>query len=167
MVAEYVLPKFEVSIESPDHFSVRGNILYADIRAKYTYGKPLKGKATVSVTEEDNWGCFRYRCIPDDNDDKSNALIRKVVDVDGIGHIEFDIEKELKKDDNERYQYYGARKFKIKAEVVETLTGLSHLAVKTVSIHKNSYNASIDLDRSCLKRDSTIDVTVSFWCFEI
>lgn len=161
MVAEYVLPKFEVSIESPHHFSVAGKILYADIRAKYTYGKPLKGKAMVSVTEEDNWGCFGYRCMPNDNDANSNALIRKAIDLDGIGHIEFDIEKELKQDDNERNQYYGARKFKIKAEVVETLTGLSQIAEKTVSIHTNSYNVAVDLDRSCLKRDSTIDMTVS------
>lgn len=160
-VAEYVLPKFAVSIESPEHFTIDGKTLYAVIHAKYTYGKPLSGKATVSVSEEDNFGCFRYRRISHDESPVDDALVRKTIDVDGSGRVEFDIAQELKYGGGERNRYYSERSFKISVEVVESLTGLSQSAEKTVKIHKSAYKVSSDLDSSCLKRDSVNDVTVN------
>lgn len=161
-VAEYVLPKFSVSIESADHFTIAGKVLHAVIAAKYTYGKPLNGKATITVSEEDNFGCFRYRRISNvDESPTDDALVRKTIDVDGTGHIEFDIEKELKYHSGERSRYYSERTFKISVDVVENLTGLSQSAEKTVKIHKSAYKVSSDLDSSCLKRDTVADITVS------
>lgn len=60
-IAEYVLPKFEVKVESNDDFAIDDKNVCAIIRAKYTHGKPLRGTAVVSISEEDNYGCFRYR----------------------------------------------------------------------------------------------------------
>lgn len=162
-MAEYVLPKFEVSIESPDHFTVKDKTLFAVVRAKYTYGKPLKGKAIVCVTEEDNFGCFRYRRESESTENRDNALVRKTIDVDGSGQLEFDIEKELKYDRSESNRYYSVRKFKINVELVENLTGLTQSTEKTIKVHRNAYEVSTDLDRSCLKRDSSNDVTVHIY----
>ncbi|KAK3764291.1 hypothetical protein RRG08_012456, partial [Elysia crispata] len=47
-VAEYVLPKFEVSVILPSYVLTTETDVTATIKAKYTYGKPVKG--TVNVT---------------------------------------------------------------------------------------------------------------------
>lgn len=48
-VAEYELPKFSVKIDSPKHFTVKDGLIRAIIRTQYTYGKSVKGKATVKL----------------------------------------------------------------------------------------------------------------------
>jgi len=54
-VAEYVLPKFEVNVLSQSYFLINlykpslQKDLYVTVKAKYTYGEPVKGTATVTV----------------------------------------------------------------------------------------------------------------------
>uniref|UniRef100_A0A1B0BJ29 TEP1-F n=1 Tax=Glossina palpalis gambiensis TaxID=67801 RepID=A0A1B0BJ29_9MUSC len=74
-VAKYVLPKFSVDIDTVTDLVITENFLKATVRAKYTYGKPVKGKATVRV---------------------SPVNLEKTIDVNGKGHVEFDLQKELK-----------------------------------------------------------------------
>ncbi|RUS86836.1 hypothetical protein EGW08_005432, partial [Elysia chlorotica] len=49
-VAEYVLPKFEVSVILPSYVLTAETDVTATIKAKYTYGKPVKGTADVSMS---------------------------------------------------------------------------------------------------------------------
>lgn len=158
-VAEYVLPKFEVIVESNDHFTLEDEKVAAIIRAKYTHGKPLRGKAVVTVTEEDNFGYFRFR-RESTAAQEENALVKKTIDIDGRETIELHIKDELKFDCSEKNRYFDVKNFKVHVEVTESLTGLSQTAEKTIKIHKNTYEVSSDLSNAGLKRDSNVDVTV-------
>lgn len=162
-IAEYILPKFEVKLESDDHFTIDDQKIHAIVRANYTHGKPLSGTAKITISEEDNFGYFRYRkhsraSKPDDDD----ICVKKTIILDhGQESIEFDIEQELKFDRSESNKYFDLKNFKIKAEVTETLTGLSQCDEKTIKIHKNTYDITTDLTNDAIKRDSTIDLNVN------
>lgn len=166
-VAEYVLPKFEATIESSDHFTLDDEKVKIIVRAKYTHGKPLRGSVTVSITEEDNFGVFRCRRVSEVVKPEDSSLVKKTFNIDGQETVEFDIGKELKYDRSENNQYIDVRNFKIKADVTESLTGLSQLAEKEIKVHKNTYNISTDLTNHSLTRDSTVDVNVSFKAFSM
>lgn len=130
-IREYVLPKFEVSIDSAKYFTIKEGKVTVIVNAKYTYGKKLRGKATVSVSGIENFGCV-YQTRPrrgkkgsDDEEDEGNPLVKKTIDIDGRAIIEFDIKNELKYDlEVENNKYYSSKEFKISVKVVEDLTGL-------------------------------------------
>lgn len=48
-VDKYVLPKFQVIVETPQNIIASAGTIKASIIAKYTFGKPVKGKATISI----------------------------------------------------------------------------------------------------------------------
>lgn len=43
-MAEYILPKFEVNVNVPAHVTFKDSKVVIGVNAKYTYGKPVKGK---------------------------------------------------------------------------------------------------------------------------
>lgn len=95
-VAQTVLPKFEIAINSPRDFMPEDKKAHVVVYAKYTHGKPLKGKVDVLV-----------------------CGYKKSVAINGQEKIEFDIEKDLKYDQKEGYKNY-----RVFARVIEDLTGL-------------------------------------------
>lgn len=95
-VAQTVLPKFEIAINSPRDFMPEDKKAHVVVYAKYTHGKPLKGKVDVEV-----------------------GGYKKSVAINGQEKIEFDIEKDLKYDQKEGYKNY-----RVFARVIEDLTGL-------------------------------------------
>lgn len=108
-VAEYVLPKFDVTIDTPKHQTYKDEKIRAVIRSKYTYGKPVKGEATISVFPK-TYGSFQPLI--------SNLITRKVVKIDGKATVEFDIKNEL--NFNENYE----QTIQIEAVVEEELSGM-------------------------------------------
>ncbi|XP_056122721.1 alpha-2-macroglobulin-like [Rhinichthys klamathensis goyatoka] len=48
-VKKYVLPKFEVTVKSPNKVSVEEEDLIIEVCGKYTYGQPVPGKSWVKV----------------------------------------------------------------------------------------------------------------------
>ncbi|XP_064610073.1 CD109 antigen-like [Liolophura sinensis] len=48
-VDEYVLPKFEVTVKLPSYALTRDKRLSGTVKAMYTYGKPVKGTANISL----------------------------------------------------------------------------------------------------------------------
>ncbi len=48
-VAEYVLPKFKVKIETKSHVTFKEENIRVTVGAKYTYGKSVKGQATITA----------------------------------------------------------------------------------------------------------------------
>ncbi|XP_041450764.1 CD109 antigen isoform X1 [Drosophila obscura] len=121
-VDKYVLPKFEVIIESPKDVAVQEKVIKATIRAKYTYGKPVKGKATVSI--EPNYAHYLNRDV---------GRQEKTIDVDGKGHVEFSIE-------GTQYRGGYAPPLKILAIVTEELTGNRQNATTIVNLHSQRYS---------------------------
>lgn len=113
MVAEYVLPKFDVTIDSPTQFSAKDEKIRAIVRAKYTYGKFVKGEALVSITNLGNnvWW---------DGQSNRGGSVIKSIKIDGKGLAEFDIQSSLQP----IFQVYQSyMNYRIQATVIEELTG--------------------------------------------
>lgn len=119
-VAEYTLPKFEVSIDANPDANFNDGKIRATVRAKYTFGKVAKGNATVTAIVEPlhRWS------------NKKTKKVSKSVEVNGNKPIEFDIADELgligKKHE---------RTVQLHATFLEELTGKQQNATATVKIH--------------------------------
>lgn len=162
-MAEYVLPKFEALIESSDNFTIENEKVHVLIRAKYTHGKPLRGLATVTVSEEDPFGLYcirkpRSKKTKPDNDDEN--LVKKSFNIDGEETVELDIKNELKFDLNEKDKWLDVKNYKIHVEVTEGLTGLVQTIDKTIKVHKNTYQITTDLQTNGPKQETPCDINV-------
>ncbi|XP_017097843.2 thioester-containing protein 1 allele S1 isoform X5 [Drosophila bipectinata] len=116
-VDKYVLPKFEVQIDTAKDVVAADNVIKATIRAKYTYGKPVKGKATVSLEAVYGWA--------------STTKQEKTIDVDGKGHVEFSLQGVTASSYLPPYKMF--------AVVTEELTGNKQNASATVNLHQQRY----------------------------
>lgn len=145
-VAEYVLPKFDVSIETSKHHYYKDGKLRATIRSKYTYGRALKGEATVSVYPK-TYGSFQPLI--------SNLITRKVMKIDGKAFFEFDFKDEL----NFKEDYEQA--IAIEAVVEEELTGRKQNTTMEIALHKSKYKIDFVKSSSAYKPGLPFAVTVS------
>uniref|UniRef100_A0A1B6EFY6 TEP1-F n=1 Tax=Clastoptera arizonana TaxID=38151 RepID=A0A1B6EFY6_9HEMI len=127
-VAEYVLPKFEVIVDVPKHATFKDSKVVATIRSKYTYGRPVKGEATVSVHPNYFSGVIQPIF---------QAPIRKVVKIDGKANVEIDIVKELKLTD----EYERMIQFDVAVE--EALTGRRQNVTVQTMLHKHKYKMDL------------------------
>lgn len=108
----------------------------------------MRGKASVSISEKDQYGCFYSR----HDDNKETNLAERTIDVDGRGTVELSI-AELKCDFS-NWNYSGQKTYTIKADMVEDLTGCSQSAKPiTVIIHKERYKITTDLHAAVLKAE--------------
>lgn len=110
-VEEYVLPKFDVKIDSSEHFNVKDGKVRAIIRSKYTYGKLVKGRATVTV-KPTSYLAWSTRSETD--------TVAKTIPIDGKGTIEFDITDDLHIQPDE---FKRSTTYALSVVVVEELTG--------------------------------------------
>lgn len=128
-VAEYVLPKYEVIVDSNLHAAFKDGKIRATVRAKYTYGKPVKGQATISA--------YPVLWLGGVQPFVQDSIVRKVIQVDGKATTEFDIRDELKiEGDYERY-------VNIEAIFEEELTGRRQNGSTQITIHKFKYNMEL------------------------
>ncbi|XP_050479205.1 thioester-containing protein 1 allele R1-like isoform X2 [Bombus huntii] len=127
-VAEYVLPNFEVIIDAPKHFTFKESKITATIYAKYTYGKPVKGEATVTA-------------YPDIFSDVIQPIyqqpIRKVIPINGKIVVDFDIHDELRLTDE--YE----RPVMLDVTVEESLTGRRQNTSAHITLHKHKYTMDL------------------------
>lgn len=114
-VAEYVLPKFEVSLDSPTQFSAKSGKVRVIVRSKYTYGKLVKGDAIVSLTPKNTY--YYYS-----GTQQQESAIIKHIKIDGKGTAEFDVEGDVKPKFEE---YRTSLNYELRATVIESLTGNS------------------------------------------
>ncbi|XP_040171463.1 CD109 antigen-like isoform X10 [Anopheles arabiensis] len=128
-VDEYVLPKFEVTVESPGITTFKDGKVKAIIRSKYTYGKPVKGEATVSVSPE-----FQFHYVQPFAKD---VITRKVIPIDGKGSVEFDLREDIHLEGD------YSRNIVIEAVVEEELTGRKQNASAKVMIYDRRYKMEL------------------------
>uniref|UniRef100_A0A6E8VWT3 CD109 antigen n=1 Tax=Anopheles coluzzii TaxID=1518534 RepID=A0A6E8VWT3_ANOCL len=128
-VDEYVLPKFEVTVESPGITTFKDGKVKAIIRSKYTYGKPVKGEATVSVSPE-----FQFNYVQPFAKD---VITRKVIPIDGKGSVEFDLREDIHLEGD------YSRNIVIEAVVEEELTGRKQNASAKVMIYDRRYKMEL------------------------
>lgn len=129
-VAEYVLPKFKVTIDSANDFSVRDGKVRAIIRAKYTYGKFVKGEAVVSLTPQPTYHYWAPRV----SDAHASSYI-KSVPIDGKGSVEFDVQKDFDLENKD----HSTLRYTLRATVAEELTGRNQSADKSITVHSTRY----------------------------
>ncbi|KAE8748691.1 Thioester-containing protein [Frankliniella occidentalis] len=157
-VAEYVLPTFETSVKAPSAVAFKHGKIVVTVNAKYTYGKPVAGKATVKaalpyyyVYDYDNMGPVPiFGGVADVNATTTTTTtttttprpprpshIEKTVPIDGTATVEFDITEELKMKDS---VYWNQVQFE--AWVVEGLTGRRQNASGSAStqVRKNDFD---------------------------
>ncbi|BES88504.1 thioester-containing protein [Nesidiocoris tenuis] len=128
-VAEYVLPKFEVTLEVPPHVTFKDSQFPVTVRAKYTYGRPVKGEATISMYP---------RYVSDVIQPIYESPVRKVIKIDGKGTTEFDAVKELKLNDD--YE----RQIMFDVVVKEELTGREQNSTAVTWVHLHKYKIELD-----------------------
>ncbi|KYN03797.1 hypothetical protein ALC62_05309 [Cyphomyrmex costatus] len=127
-VAEYVLPNFEVTIDSPKHVQFKESKITATVHAKYTYGKPVKGEATITAYPDIFSGVIQPIF---------QQPVRKVLPINGKVTVDFDILSELRLTDE--YE----RPIMIDVVVEEELTTRRQNASTQITLHKHKYTMEL------------------------
>ncbi|XP_037699981.1 CD109 antigen [Choloepus didactylus] len=129
-VSEYVLPKFEVVLQTPLYCSLNSRSLNGTVTAKYTYGKPVKGDVTLIFLPLSFWGVEKN--------------ITKTFKINGSAHFSFN-DEEMKKvmdfsaDLSEHMEASSLGPVEILAIVTESLTGISRNASSNVFFKQHDY----------------------------
>ncbi|XP_059970400.1 CD109 antigen [Mesoplodon densirostris] len=129
-VSEYVLPKFEVTLQTPLYCSLNSVSLNGTVTAKYTYGKPVKGDLTLTFLPLSFWGV------------KKN--ITKIFKINGSANFSFNDEEMKKVMDSsdglsEHMNLSSPGPVEILATVTESLTGISRNASSNVFFKQHDY----------------------------
>lgn len=146
-VAEYLPPKLKLSIDSRSMFTEEDGKVCATVIGKDRHGKPLKGTASVSVFN-DRWA----------------LLIKKKITIDGQQKIEFDIRNKINFVPKGDHSLHSAIKnYRIRADVIETATGLSQSIEKPITIHEKIYKVTANINKRELLRGTTRTITVCIY----
>ncbi|XP_037884022.1 CD109 antigen-like isoform X2 [Glossina fuscipes] len=110
-VIKYVLPRFSVDIDTVKDLAISEDSLKVSVTAKYTYGKPVKGKAIVTILY---------------------LNLEKIIDINGKGEVEFTLHKDL------NWKSLGEN-MTIFAIVTEELTGNRQSNTIDIKLHSSQY----------------------------
>ncbi|KAK3607708.1 hypothetical protein CHS0354_016732 [Potamilus streckersoni] len=113
-VDEYVLPKYEVTVGLPTFGLTTSDVFKGTVTAKYTFGKPVKGRVTLRIKSKSRsqiWSDGQLFPAP---------VIEKTFPIDGKATFEV-TNKEL----NEVDTYLDYAYITFEANVTETLTGIT------------------------------------------
>ncbi|KAJ6649480.1 CD109 antigen [Pseudolycoriella hygida] len=116
-VGEYVLPTFEAFIESPQHVLYSDQVIRANIRGKYTFGKPVHGTANCTAS----WGEKNFN---------------KLVKVTTKGSLEIDFVNEL------GVEYDNSNYMTLACTLEEEFTGRKQSKSVSIQIHRFRYSIS-------------------------
>ncbi|XP_071088378.1 CD109 antigen-like [Haliotis cracherodii] len=123
-IAEYVLPKFEVTVELPPYGLASDNDITATVKAKYTYGKPVKG--TVNIVAKIP---YYYPPWP---------MVKKTVAIDGESKVTIPLAA------MKRVRSFGlaGQEIQVVANVTEDLTGITLNSSNKIQIHQDAVRLS-------------------------
>ncbi|XP_045036417.1 CD109 antigen isoform X3 [Daphnia magna] len=127
-VAEYILPKFEVTIDLPTYLTFNESKMVASIKAKYTYGKPVKGNVTIAAYPQ-----YRVSYIQP----FFTEPVRKTVQIDGKVDVDFNLFKELKLVDD------FERDIRFDVTVIEGLTERKQNTSSLLTLYKYKYKMEL------------------------
>ncbi|KAK9872958.1 hypothetical protein WA026_020307 [Henosepilachna vigintioctopunctata] len=127
-VARYILPGFRIDVDTKTHVTFQDGKIIANIKTYYHHGAKLEGEATISAFPT----IFSHVIQP-----IFQNPIRKVISIDGSATVEFDIDRDLRL--NDEYE----RIVILDVAVEEKLTGRRENT--TVKVHVHKYNYKIDL----------------------
>ncbi|KAJ8960843.1 hypothetical protein NQ318_020139 [Aromia moschata] len=127
-VAEYVMPKFLVNIQTPKHVTFKENVITVNIESRNMYGRDIHGEATVSVYPTIYSGVIQPIF---------QNPVRKVLPINGTATVEFDIDRDLGL--NDEYE----RIVVVDVVVEEKPTGRRQNNSVEVHIHKYDYQMEL------------------------
>ncbi|XP_043228015.1 CD109 antigen-like isoform X2 [Amphibalanus amphitrite] len=128
-VAEYVLPRFEVTIDLPPYATFDDTSVTATVHAKYTYGKAVRGEVMVRAHPELK-STYLQPIFQDP--------VRKSAPIDGTADVTFNLKDELGLT-NEDYE----RELVFDVIVTEELTGRAQNASAVTTIHRHKYTLQL------------------------
>ncbi|XP_046542511.1 LOW QUALITY PROTEIN: CD109 antigen-like [Haliotis rubra] len=129
-IAEYVLPKFEVTVELPPFVIENDNDITATVKAKYTYGKPVKGRVNLVA----QLARFYRRWTRDGEE----PMVKKTVEIDGETKVTIPLTV-MKK----AFPYgLSGREIQVIANVTEDLTGITMNGSNKLTIYQDALELS-------------------------
>lgn len=124
-VAKYVLPKFEVLVScDPPFVKVNDEKMKITVKAKYTFGKEVKGNATIGIIYKNN------------NFWKSDLKSTKCVHFNGKLTLDFDL--------NESIMMQSERELEVFAVVEDEVTGSAENDSLKLQVFQHSHEIFID-----------------------
>jgi hypothetical protein len=132
-VAEYVLPKFEVTVTGQH---IAGKIV-ATVTAAYTYGKPLSGTLIITATANSR-----------------SPPVKKVLSISGKQIVEFDVQTDLGITDQR------ARSVGISIEILDKLSGSTQNASTNVRIEQFVYSVVFLKNQATWKKNLPFTVKI-------
>ncbi|XP_013382628.1 CD109 antigen-like isoform X1 [Lingula anatina] len=128
-VDEYVLPKFEVTVNLPSFMLTTDKQLKGSVSAKYTYGKAVEGTGVVKLKLD--YYSYRYK--------GPREIVKHLTLVDGKADFTEDVAV------LENMYHYGLsyRKVIVEAQVTETLTGITLNGTAETKFHTTPYKIEI------------------------
>lgn len=130
-VAQYIVPKFLIDIDAPDHMTFQENILTAHIKTRYVTGAKVSGTATITCYPTIYSGVIQPIF---------QSPIRKVYPIDGALTVNFDVSKELKLNDEfERT---------VIVDVIVEEAGTGRRQNNSVEVHLRKYDYRMDIIKS-------------------
>ncbi|XP_075697342.1 alpha-2-macroglobulin-like protein 1 [Rhinoderma darwinii] len=116
-IDKYVLPKFDITIDAPSSVTIRQDSLLLDISAKYTYGKPVRGRMSGKVCRTAIFSS-NHICKPIDGETDVYGNYRTEVDSDYF-----------------KFKYNGYNNYiDVEAFLEEEGTGVERKATKNILI---------------------------------
>lgn len=144
-VAEYVLPTFEVKVTLPPYATYNKSEVVATVSAAYTYGKPVKGTVTLTVTPRTRYHQLRPR--PYEQYQTKTAI-------DGSVDIPVTIVRDLSLKTD-----FFLREIEFFALVTEELTGRKYNATSYVTVHDKEIKVEL------VKTSETFKPGLKYTCF--
>ncbi|MCL4121578.1 UNVERIFIED_CONTAM: hypothetical protein GTU68_018201, partial [Idotea baltica] len=124
LVAEYVLPKFEVEVDLPEYATFDQEQIVATVTSRYTYGRPVKGELTIQVTPT-----YKYAYLQAPYDKPISVVKMMKGKTDVTFHMIDDLR--LKED--------YIRELEFTAYVKEELTGRVQNSSSKITVYKYPY----------------------------
>ncbi|XP_063596628.1 alpha-2-macroglobulin-like [Penaeus indicus] len=128
VVAEYVLPRFEATLTPPEYILATDDAIKYTVCAKYTFGQPVKGEATLRVSNEQSGRC--------------HTRVNKTLPITGCQDFELTSE-ELQIQDCDVYTLHAEAEVTEKGTGVTSLaitfTSITHIAVEFHTVYKDNY----------------------------
>ncbi|XP_064467079.1 CD109 antigen-like isoform X2 [Ornithodoros turicata] len=144
-VAEYVLPTFEVKVTLPKYATYNRSEVVATVSAMYTYGKPVKGQVTLTVTPRTRYHQLRPRPY---------EQYQTKTSIDGSVDIPVTIVRDLRLKTD-----YFLREIEFFALVTEELTGRKYNSTSYITVYDK------DVKVELIKTAERFKPGLKFTCF--
>ncbi|XP_077503862.1 CD109 antigen-like isoform X3 [Amblyomma americanum] len=144
-VAEYVLPTFEVKVSLPSYATYNKSEVVATVSAAYTYGKPVKGTVTLTVTPR-----TRYHQL----NPRPYEQYQTKTTIDGSVDIPVAIVRDLSLKTD-----FFSREIEFFALVTEELTGRKYNSTSYITVHDKEIKVEL------VKTSETFKPGLKYTCF--